>query len=1383
MVCRVLIVGSLSVLTISPQDDEHLIKAVRGLDKSGPGENGQNLHHLWKSLTAAGAGHFHAAEESILRWLLKSMNGSTPAAETLRRYPLTWRLLACVFQRIPLFSLAKSLADRRFVTVLQQTLKEVSSPPVEPGSQGSPKRKRTPQASFSLEDLKSVTGCVEGIEAIFEALRCLLRWTEDSATLSSHDKIGAEHIKSLFGAPAAEAAAIIAPLLQMCHLILQFASEEDLDGCEGYVKLCSHIWNLHLQGDDDMHIVAERLFTPASLVWGDVGRLEQEQDSPPQNLLANCWHEDIQTFLHRTLIRPARSTFLSRESDAVLVAALRESEKHLAVSAPALYTLSATATESLVLQGVRKGNKEWMVAVFRAIDSSIAGRSDRGTIMMKILEQARKRSMPVDTGDLRSVCQRYALHSEETCWKLVANVSQCDPDVFQGVGTGEALLTDICSRSVSTHLTPEDYEAFSDVIAAMIRGFRTARELPAFLRLWFKQLSIIDKQKTKTRTPWMTVGQEDSSNGLSGSWIEHDLSTRQVVELLDWADVQGAKSKVLCLWLNAISRGISSDDYKDAACPKLTNLILKVSKSSSDITALKWRIIARALSWAPPERRAGIWDQIKDPLARIIRKGDINAPETFESFKCSARLWELLSPDADQLSDAAKLVEKFTKRIADELESQDMYDDDKLSQCLDSEHESLFSKETALQQYLAWYTRGATPLNRLYVEKNETLLPGVGKSGQEFKATPPGLVRLWGSLFDNEHCLDRAKLAEELLERAIHSLGESAKEEHWPGANGQLWIHLISRVPLDSITRQQREKIMTALIGSSSSGKSTKRSLEDWRLVLSLATNIMTRPAFFDGISFTQLAGIANSLSRSPVVSSADSETLEELASRYYQLASVTIKQMADHMDDRSMAYFEEASKFVARYRGEKLDSDQLVPLHPTLLKALLTEIAQSPGFRTRPDLAVLSSDAQGALGKLVTAVIREWVTDSKLMSNPNPYASLQLFAAVDSASLAGGLPDLQTLKSSAIQKTERRSIEAMRHGHLRGWKMQTFLQRYVPSALEVTQPVSFHSLNDAQSRPSQSLLSKYVEAITDPLSGEEKILYLRALVQEYNGGCHTDGQLMAIDFVVNQVISESSFFPLKHSRLTEIPIDSTDNPAAPMEFDLSTVHSEMTRALVESDAAQSSVHICRILYAILESKPQAISQWNVESVLSSIAGLMSQRSQKTAATFTSLCELVEVIIKKHRVRIEDHYHVLLVVLQSLLQNLILEQRERQPDDGLDQASMASAYGRLITLICEPTAGAVSRSHHSALDSAKDTAKRVAGRHMYLVLMQYVKLQLATQVSREVREALEPAVDSIFDITPSEGRKILNDAMDASGRAILRDMFKRYTKFGKWRGV
>jgi nucleolar pre-ribosomal-associated protein 2 len=208
------------------------------------------------------------------------------------------------------------------------------------------------------------------------------------------------------------------------------------------------------------------------------------------------------------------------------------------------------------------------------------------------------------------------------------------------------------------------------------------------------------------------------------------------------------------------------------------------------------------------------------------------------------------------------------------------------------------------------------------------------------------------------------------------------------------------------------------------------------------------------------------------------------------------------------------------------------------------------------------------------------------------------------------------------------------------------------------------------------------------------------------------------------------------------------------------------------------------MLYELLERKPQAISQWNVEVLLSSIASLSSADGGKAALVpYLWLCRLAEVVIKKHRLRLEGHYHIITAVMQSLLAKLFLEHGLVESSGSEAQEALAGSYARLVTMICEPTAGAVARSRHSVLDSATDAAKKSAGRHMYLILMQYVKLQLEVNISRQVRDSLEPAMNSIFDITPPEGRKILNDAMDSNGRAILREMFKRYTKFGKWSGV
>lgn len=226
-------------------------------------------------------------------------------------------------------------------------------------------------------------------------------------------------------------------------------------------------------------------------------------------------------------------------------------------------------------------------------------------------------------------------------------------------------------------------------------------------------------------------------------------------------------------------------------------------------------------------------------------------------------------------------------------------------------------------------------------------------------------------------------------------------------------------------------------------------------------------------------------------------------------------------------------------------------------------------------------------------------------------------------------------------------------------------------------------------------------------------------------------------------------------------------------DFSLSMAHSDLMLLLLKRPS--HAPIICRILQSLLEVRPQCMTQWNIEITLSTV-GALAKLGDNTAP-YTWLCKLVEVVIKKHRLRLEGHFPFVLSTMQALLNALITTQQE-------EQEAKAHCFARLVTLMCEPTAGTVSRSRrHGTLDSARDAAKRTAGRHMYLVLAHYVKLQLDFVVARTVSEALESAVNAIFDITPPEKRKMLNDVMNAGGRAILRETFNRYVKFGKWSGV
>lgn len=196
------------------------------------------------------------------------------------------------------------------------------------------------------------------------------------------------------------------------------------------------------------------------------------------------------------------------------------------------------------------------------------------------------------------------------------------------------------------------------------------------------------------------------------------------------------------------------------------------------------------------------------------------------------------------------------------------------------------------------------------------------------------------------------------------------------------------------------------------------------------------------------------------------------------------------------------------------------------------------------------------------------------------------------------------------------------------------------------------------------------------------------------------------------------------------------------------------------------------------------MSQWNIEVTLSSVSTVCAQDAavaNHSLKGYRLLCRLVEIIMKRHRLRLEGHFHLLVSVLQSLLTDLL--SRKSHESNATSRRDDAKSYSRLLTVVCEPTVASVTRSQPSSLDSATDAAKRLAGQHMYLVLMLYIRLQLEKSVSHDIREALEPGIYSILDISPTEIRRIMNDAMDGSGRAIFRELYKQYLKFGKWSGV
>ncbi len=246
-------------------------------------------------------------------------------------------------------------------------------------------------------------------------------------------------------------------------------------------------------------------------------------------------------------------------------------------------------------------------------------------------------------------------------------------------------------------------------------------------------------------------------------------------------------------------------------------------------------------------------------------------------------------------------------------------------------------------------------------------------------------------------------------------------------------------------------------------------------------------------------------------------------------------------------------------------------------------------------------------------------------------------------------------------------------------------------------------------------------------------------------------------------------------------------------------VISETLELMLRTKVTSPTSHLLR---SLIGNKTRSMTQFNIDTTLGSITILCSRNSpllrpSRAGTIYFHLCRLLQSVLTHHRLKLQGHFHLVVQVMQSLLRLLFRPlpystakalKHFGSPPSWLSSpkyqlnAKHAAAFTRLVTLICDPSVSSVRGSQHNNLTSATDKAKRMAGQHMQFLLTTYIKLQLEMRMLPEIREKMIPGLYAIFDTTTQELRRVINDELDASGRAVFGTLYKDYARFGKWKG-
>ncbi|KAJ9603085.1 hypothetical protein H2200_012380 [Cladophialophora chaetospira] len=262
--------------------------------------------------------------------------------------------------------------------------------------------------------------------------------------------------------------------------------------------------------------------------------------------------------------------------------------------------------------------------------------------------------------------------------------------------------------------------------------------------------------------------------------------------------------------------------------------------------------------------------------------------------------------------------------------------------------------------------------------------------------------------------------------------------------------------------------------------------------------------------------------------------------------------------------------------------------------------------------------------------------------------------------------------------------------------------------------------------------------------------------------------------------------------------------------------------ALLENASHMSATGLLLALgncKTVLEVNPLMVNQSLLDGVLAALHAATStesgrlqslevvgtQASLNASSIYEGVCAIMGAIFSRHRRRLSDRHHLLLPVLQNLLRCLFWPGLQAVNSQKGVAAHAISNFGktlprwiydsalslplssvdhlsRLLSSICNPTVSAArssSKRRNELNDEVKKTRK-VAGQHMQYLVTEYCRCFLDGQILPAMKDQLMPGMYKVMDAIDRDIMRAMNAGMDPSSRAIFKNLYDDYVKYGRW---
>lgn len=1045
---------------------------------------------------------------------------------------MAWVIMACVLTRIPLYVLAKSLIDRRFISILQQTLKEISDPRDEDAASSdaemadgtnspkadSKKRKRSPELQFDLFILRKPDGCLRTADCLFDVLKKLLAMVKNvPADAPSNVRMGAEHLKAMFFSPVKETIEIVRPMLSICGNALSEQESETAENRPLWINVLSDLWDLHSQTADDAVDVAVSLYPTGFII---LAKMDRSKDLVVDARVKASWRKSLRRFFVKNMILPARSAFLNSKDMGIIQEAVNMTSSLPTASSPVLFSLAVTPSNTSDDASGRKDRQDWSQKTFEIIEEAMrtAEPTRRNEAMKVVLDTALQSRASISLDSLRKVCRQYTTESGAIDLSLVPRVADIDVDAFMISTEGQSLLDDVLAQITNLDDAELDDSTETDLIkfvVALAEGSAKARNLPWFIRKWTEVLSKSlskDDDFTSVKGIWTSVQVIEAVANL----LQPSINTSQLTTLIEWLETNGdsLKKGSLLVVLDSMTQGLRDEEYVDSAGTRLFDLASKVKLKHLDgvMKARWWRIVERTVSQSELEVVGTLWHKVESDLKKALKKEDLTDPAAMAAFRCCTAFWLANYPNAPLESETSAMAWTFLKRLQKDEQKAAAGDDTTLAfydtrRLVDLAASSDFSGD-----FLAG------------------LLASVDKVDPSSHS-----VR---SLLLNEASLGNYKYLNALVSHTIGTLAreEGDKSKHTKRQVNAA-IHILLDLPPETLSREQREKIMPSLLHLVDFQEGM--DVELMTSLMSLMIKVMKRPTFYEGMKFVDLVTLGQSIVtgiRTKEQRDLSAETAYKFLKLFEALALITLKQMTSSWEERDRAYLSEVSSVVLDWPA-KASNDEA---HRYILLRALVSALETSKVKQQAQAVVNSAQLLQNLSSMLSNAL--------LSSDLN-----SLYEKTSSANrviMVGRLPplspgfsyvlveQLDILEPAAVRASLLPSKERLEHvsdelcirGYKSGWRLKELLFKSfggdVKDPLNTSDDVAVWRPHARKSVPrpllaSQNDITRYVDVVLMHMDDEARASYAGTISQKLREGHDITGNVIAIHRLLQAESSE----------------------------------------------------------------------------------------------------------------------------------------------------------------------------------------------------------------------------------------------------------------------